>query len=106
MLHLWAFSALCLVLVRLPVTAARLDHNRTRNGVGSVVKELGEGWRYVTLKPLLWITIGIAALMSISGAGAFLVTLPKLVRDYYHQSVWLLDFIGLGGGWALCLGRL
>lgn len=102
----FGLSALCLVLVRLPVTASRPDYNPTRTGVGSVFKELGEGWRYVTGKPLLWITIGIAAILSIPGAGAFLVTLPKLVRDYYHQDVWLLGFIGLAGGAGTVLGAV
>jgi MFS family permease len=102
----FALSALCLLLVRLPVSVVRPAHNGTSRGVGSIFKELGEGWSYVTRKPLLWITIGIAAVLSIPAAGAFLVTLPKLVRDYYHQDVWLLGFIGLAGGAGTVLGAV
>jgi DHA3 family tetracycline resistance protein-like MFS transporter len=104
----FCLSALCLLAVRLPGATGKAltPENEVRPGVKGVFLDLKQGWSYVTGQPVLWITIGIAAVLSVPGAGAFLVTLPKLVKDFYHQDVWLLGIIGLAGGAGTILGAI
>ncbi len=58
-------------------------------GLRGVIADIREGIAYVTGSPWLWVTIAIASLGNIAFA-PLQVTLPRLVRDTYHQRVWLL----------------
>ena len=90
-------SALCLGVLRLPATSVRSTLS-TKRGARASGSELREGLRYVMGSPFLWMTITLAAIDSIGGAGALYVALPKLVLDAYGQGVWLLGTIWIIGG--------
>ena len=86
-------SALCLITQRLPVPlcpATMASAQLPRQGIRTAVSEMREGLRYVAGSTFLWVTIALAALFTVGGAGSLVVALPKLVHDVYGQGVWLL----------------
>ncbi len=94
-------SALCLFVLRLPVTLSPATiasaHLRGR-GIRTAAGEMREGLRYVTGSTFLWVTITLAALCTVGGAGSLVVALPKLIHDVYGQGVWLLGAVHAAGG--------
>jgi DHA3 family tetracycline resistance protein-like MFS transporter len=60
-----------------------------RRGLRGVLADIREGVSYVTGSSWLWVTIVMASLGNVAFA-PLQVALPRLVRDTYHQSVWLL----------------
>ncbi len=92
-------SALCLLVLRLPASA----QGKTEQAGGppearETLRELDEGLRYVAASPILWVTIALAAISSIGGAGAVQVALPKIIHDSYGQGIWLLGTVWVAGG--------
>ncbi len=61
-------------------------------GLRGVIADIREGVSYITGSTWLWLTIALASLGNIALA-PLQVTLPLLVRDSYHQGVWLLGAI-------------
>lgn len=61
-------------------------------GLRGIIADIREGVGYVTRSPWLWVTIMIASLGNVAFA-PLQVALPRLVRDTYHQGVWLLGAI-------------
>jgi MFS family permease len=95
----FGISALCLLGLRLPASSARTAAKASSSrGVRGTMIELREGIRYVAGSTFLWVTIVLAALTSIGGAGAVQVALPKLVQSIYKQDIWLLGIIWAVGG--------
>jgi MFS family permease len=94
-------SALCLLVLRLPATlspSAIASADLPQRGIGAVAAEMREGLRYVAGSTFLWVTITLAALCAVGGAGSLVVALPKLVHDVYGQGVWLLGAVNAAGG--------
>ncbi len=94
-------SALCLVALRLPVTlspAPTASAYLPRRGIRTAASEMREGLRYVAGSTFLWVTIVLAALCTVGGAGSLVVALPKLIHDVYGQGVWLLGAVHAAGG--------
>ena len=94
-------SALCLAMLRLPVklsSATTTSAPLPRRGIHSAISEMREGLRYVAGSTFLWVTIALAALFTVGGAGSLVVALPKLVHDVYGQGVWLLGAVHAAGG--------
>src|SRR5256885_1868516 len=94
-------SALCLITQRLPVPlcpATMASAQLPRQGIRTAVSEMREGLRYVAGSTFLWVTIALAALFTVGGAGSLVVALPKLVHDVYGQGVWLLGAVHAAGG--------
>ncbi len=94
-------SALCLVALRLPVTLCppiMASVNLPRLGIRAAISEMREGLRYVAGSTFLWVTLVLAALCTVGGAGSLVVALPKLVHDVYGQGVWLLGAVHAAGG--------
>ena len=60
-----------------------------RRGLRGVLADIREGVAYVTGSSFLWVTILMASLGNVAFA-PLQVALPRLVRDTYHQGVWLL----------------
>lgn len=58
-------------------------------GLRGVLADIREGIGYITGSTWLWLTIALASLGNV-GMAPLQVALPKLVRDTYHQGVWLL----------------
>src|SRR2546430_1206403 len=86
-------SALGLIPQPLPVPlcpATMASAQLPRQGIRTAVSEMREGLRYVAGSTFLWVTIALAALFTVGGAGSLVVALPKLVHDVYGQGVWLL----------------
>jgi MFS family permease len=77
-------SALCLLFVRVPRAVGTTTDQRP-----SMLRDVRDGLSYVLRSSWLWVTIVIASLLNV-GVTPFQVVLPKLVRDVYHTSVWLL----------------
>ncbi len=61
-------------------------------GLHGVLADIREGVSYITGSTWLWLTIALASLGNIALA-PLQVTLPLLVRDSYHQGVWLLGAV-------------
>jgi DHA3 family tetracycline resistance protein-like MFS transporter len=61
-------------------------------GLRGIIADIREGVGYVTRSPWLWVTIMIASLGNVAFA-PLQVAMPRLVRDTYHQGVWLLGAI-------------
>ncbi len=83
---------------------------RPANGVRGLLADIREGIGYITGSTWLWLTIALAALGNVAMA-PLQVTLPKLVRDTYHQGVWLLgatlSATAIGSiGAALVMGQI
>lgn len=94
-------SALCLVALRLPSTAlsqATTAGARPRKGMRGVTTDMREGLSYVAGSTFLWVTITLAAVSAVGGAGSLVVALPKLVHDVYGQGVWFLGVVSAAGG--------
>jgi len=66
--------------------------SEAQRGLRGVFADIREGLGYVTGSTWLWMTIAIASLGNIALA-PLQVTLPLLVRDTYHQGVWLLGAV-------------
>lgn len=62
---------------------------RPRSGLRGVFTDIREGVSYITGSTFLWVTIAMASLGNVAFA-PLQVALPRLVRDTYHQGVWLL----------------
>ena len=102
-------SALCLAVLRLPVTlspATMTSAVLPRRGIRTALSEMREGLRYVAGSTFLWVTIALAALCTVGGAGSLVVTLPKLIHDVYGQGVWLLGAVNAAGGIGSLAGIL
>jgi MFS family permease len=93
-------SALCLFRLHLPtgLSQALPSAPSLRSEIKAAVSQLREGLGYVARSPLLWVTMALAAISSVGGAGALQVALPKLVQDVYGQGVWFLGIIWAAGG--------
>lgn len=115
----YGVSALCLLALRIPATglssrpvvapaftsatpntltspADQPSPSRSalpRQGLFSTLGAAWEGVRYVFGVPWLWVTALAAPLVGAGFASAMWVTLPKLVRDVYHQDVWLIGAV-------------
>ncbi|MDE3231478.1 MAG: MFS transporter [Chloroflexota bacterium] len=63
-----------------------------RRGIRGVFADIREGLRYVTGSTWLWLTIALASLGNVAFA-PLQVSLPLLVKDTFHQGVWLLGAI-------------
>ncbi len=103
------FSASCLLLLRLPAAASpqkSLPAGSALAEVRTSVAQMRAGLSYVAKSPFLWLTMALAALSSIGGAGALQVALPKLVHNVYGQEVWLLGVIWATGGVGTLLAIL
>ncbi len=103
------FSASCLLLLRLPTAAqppAAASAARPLAEVRDAAAQLRAGLAYVARSPFLWLTMTLAALSSLGGAGALQIALPKLVHDVYGQDVWLLGVIWAAGGVGTLLALL
>lgn len=74
----------------------RAEEGSTAPGAGrglrGVLADIREGLGYVTGSTWLWVTIAMASLGNVAFA-PLQVSLPRLVRDSYHQGVWLLGAI-------------
>jgi len=101
-------SAFCLFRLHLPtgLSQATSSAPSLRSEIKATTSRLREGLGYVARSPFLWITMALAAISSIGGAGALQVALPKLVVDVYGQGVWLLGLIGAAGGGGSLLAIL
>ncbi|MEO8972167.1 MAG: MFS transporter [Ktedonobacteraceae bacterium] len=102
-------SAFFLLLLRLPtsaLSAISASSSRSKSGVRTTIAELREGLHYVTGSTFLWLSMALAAITAIGGAGALQVALPKLVYDVYGQGVWLLGIMGVIGGIGSLLALL
>ena len=94
-------SAGCLVflsvprVVSLPASEGErvVVEGQVETGMRRLEKDLREGLGYVMASPWLWVTILVASFANIAYAGGFAVALPRLVRDFYHQGVWLLGVV-------------
>jgi MFS family permease len=94
-------SALCLVMLRLPATVSPptiASEVLPQRGIRAVAAEMREGLRYVAGSTFLWVSIVLAAMCAVGGAGSLVVALPKLVHDVYGQGVWLLGAVNAAGG--------
>lgn len=114
----YGVSALCLLALRIPAAALPdnpavtpapnaaivtsviskadqppLQPSPLRRGVSRALGDAWEGVRYVFGIPWLWVTALAAPLVGAGFASAMWVTLPKLVRDVYHQDVWLIGAV-------------
>jgi len=106
-------SALCLVLMHLPkaqviqnmqdIDGKEVQPNARLKGMRGVIADVREGLGYVTSSTWLWVTISIASLANITYFGPIAVTLPKLIRDVYHQGAWLLGAAETAGAIAATL---
>jgi MFS family permease len=85
------FSATMLTLVRLPAKAAQ-------PGSLSVVRELGEGWRFVRGRVWLWATFASAAVAYLCFMGPVEVLLPYLVKNELGGSARDLGVVFAAGG--------
>jgi MFS family permease len=102
-------SALCLLFMHLPAKAKTLiDTTQSREtktedkavaapvltwNLGSILKDMHEGLRYVTGSTWIWVTIVISALGNIVFVAPLVVAMPKLIHDAYGAGVWLLGAI-------------
>lgn len=73
-------------------TPVDVGDRKTERGLRGVFADIREGLGYVTGSPWLWVTIAIASLGNVALA-PLQVAMPLLVRDTYHQGVWLLGAI-------------
>ena len=73
-------------------TLAKAETAGAGRGLRGVIADIREGVSYITGSTWLWLTIALASLGNIALA-PLQVTLPLLVRDSYHQGVWLLGAI-------------
>jgi DHA3 family tetracycline resistance protein-like MFS transporter len=101
----YGVSALCLLALRIPAAAPlptspqvkpAVDPLRRASPRQVIVGAIGDalkGVRYVFSIPWLWVTALAAPLIGAGFASAMWVTLPKLVRDVYHQNVWLIGAV-------------
>lgn len=58
--------------------------------MGSALRDIREGLRYVFAHTWLWVAVLASPLVSIGFAGPMWVALPRLVRDVYATGVWLI----------------
>ncbi len=85
-------SAALLLAVRVP-PLPKETHDEEPVGLLGLVEDIREGLGYVMRSPWLWVTIAIASLGNV-GLAPMQVALPKLIKDVYGQSVWLLGATG------------
>ncbi len=92
-------GALCLLAVRL----RPLDReNGAKNDTSNYLKDLSEGFRYVSSSAWLWVTILIFSIANVFVGGATVVLLPLLAETRFAGSSslgWLLS--GVAGGATL-----
>lgn len=102
-------SACCLIALRLPEHARAapkpLDSQDKRRGLRGVLSDAREGLAYITGSTWLWVIIAVASVQNV-GASGFAVSLPKLVKDVFHQGVWLLGAIGIATAAGTIAGTL
>lgn len=104
----YGVSALCLLALRVPAPAplpacpqadpmppvVRVARRPSlRQTISSMLGDARDGLRYVFSIPWLWVTTLAAPLVGTGFASAMWVTLPRLVRDVYHQDVWLIGAV-------------
>lgn len=83
-------SALCLVPLAIKPAAARL----AGEGAGtSVWADVRAGFGHVMALPWLWITIGVLAIINVTLAGPYSVSLPFLVKENLGRDVGTLGMI-------------
>ena len=102
-------SALFLLLMQLPASALSpvgASVSRSKSSVRTTIAELREGLHYVAGSTFLWLSMALAAITAIGGAGALQVALPKLVYVVYGQGVWLLGIMSAIGGIGSLLALL
>lgn len=58
--------------------------------VGSALRDIRDGLRYVFAHTWLWVAVVASPFVSIGFAGPMWVALPRLVRDVYGAGVWLI----------------
>jgi MFS family permease len=125
----FVISALCLFLLRLPISLAPVAPADTavsdmaetgtevasepakaggivQRGVRSVLADMREGLRYTMSSTWIWVTIVIASAGNIFISAPLVVALPKLVHDAYGSGVWLLGTLEAAGGAGSIAGIL
>lgn len=75
-----------------PISVDGTGAPAANRGLRGVFADIREGLSYVTGSTWLWLTIAMASLGNVAFA-PLQVALPRLVRDSYHQGVWLLGAI-------------
>jgi MFS family permease len=98
-------SAAFLMAIRIPALVAKqplqskapaqLDEKDSQSesrpgNVGSALRDMREGLRYVFSHTWLWVAVLASPLVSVGFAGPMWVSLPRLVRDVYGAGVWLI----------------
>jgi len=107
-------SALFLLAMRVPQrVATAIDGDDSvyqkasrRRGLRGVLADVGEGLHYITRSSWLWVTIAIASLANMGWSGAFVVAMPKLIRDVYHADVNLYGLIATAEGAGAILATI
>lgn len=89
----FAASALCLAAIHVPPLPGATAGDARQRGPRGMVADIREGLGYVVRSSWLWVTIVVAALLNV-GVAPMQVAMPKLIKDVYHQDVWLLGAIG------------
>lgn len=64
-----------------------------RSRAQKVVKDLGEGLRFVASAKWLWTTIVVTSIVNLGLMGPLSVAFPALVYDVYRGNIWLLGFL-------------
>lgn len=91
------FSALCLLMVRMPASHAKLEQKASDmqkpSGIRQIFADIQEGVRYI--RQVAWLGVGIVvfAIATTGTASSLIVALPKLVQIHYNTGVWLLGMI-------------
>lgn len=105
----FVISAICLLVLRLPEHARSaprpVDGAQQRRRLRGVLGDAREGFGYIMRSTWLWVIIAVASVQNVGSSG-FAVSLPKLVKGFFHQGVWLLGAIGTATAVGALAGTL
>jgi MFS family permease len=111
----FVISALCLLVMRVPVTSALVPLARDiqvtseHRGIAGIMKsifvDVREGLRYVAGSEWFLVGLPLATLGNI-GFVATAVAMPKLVHDVYGAGVWLLGVLEMSSGLGAIVATL